>query len=68
MGGNGKRNKGECHACENSVNTDRFNPRAAGEEKLVTVVKMGFRGIGEAEREAIRHEGSAMVRRGGAGE
>ena len=65
--GGWKEDKGECHACENSVNTDRFNPREPGEEKLVRY-KDGFEALEKAEREAIRHEGSAMVRRGGAGE
>ena len=56
--GNGgwKEDKGECHACENSVNTDRFNPREPGEEKLVRY-KDGFETLEKAEREAIRHEG-----------
>ena len=54
--GGWKEDKGECHACENSVNTDRFNPRKPGEQKLVRY-KDGFEALEKAEREAIRHEG-----------
>ena len=57
--GGRKEDKGECHACENSVNTDRFNPREPGEEKLVRY-KDGFEALEKAEREAIRHEGECQ--------
>ncbi|MFR3283589.1 MAG: hypothetical protein ACLTR6_03815 [Clostridium fessum] len=60
--GGWKEDKGECHACEDSVNTDRFNPREPGEEKLVRY-KDGFETLRKLSVRRFAMRGSAMVRR-----